>query len=181
MMFTKDILYRKAPSFLVTSGQSTWTRSNTPTLLPSTLIVSITQRCQSTGPVVLRPRDVISMCRQVLAVYSWREPNSFSSYVFGWGRRYCVGSALAEASLFIICARIIWALDFYAPAAKGDASPVPDVRDEHSTWTSGLLSAPKCFSVGWKARDEGRRALVQRAFQEAQAEWSSRHLEQDVR
>ncbi|KAJ3557356.1 hypothetical protein NM688_g1517 [Phlebia brevispora] len=103
-------------------------------------------------------------------------------YTFGWGRRFCVGFSFAEASLFILCARIVWAFDIYPMKDKETGKPVvPDIMDETGTYSDGMVSAPLPFNVGWKARDIRRAELIRQAFDEAQEEWKARGMQIDQR
>ncbi|KAF9567990.1 cytochrome P450 [Agrocybe pediades] len=103
-------------------------------------------------------------------------------YVFGWGRRFCPGYHIAQASFFIVLSRIIWALDFRAPIDPATGKPkVPDINDEEATWTSGFVSVPRIYPVEFKARSPGREQIIQRAFLEAQNAWDTLGLERDQR
>ena len=107
--------------------------------------------------------------------------HSVYSYIFGWGRRYCIGSQLAESALFIACARIVWGLDMTPPTDPSTGKPMlPDVNDEKN-WEGGTINTPKMFSIVWKARDRQREEVIRGAFEEAQREWQLLGLEQDVR
>ena len=101
------------------------------------------------------------------------------SYTFGWGRRFCPGYAFAEASIFIVCSRIIWGMDFIPPKDKAGTAVVPDYQDEFVTYSDGLVSLPHVFNVNWQARDSKRAAIIKEAYQEAQAEWQARGLDTD--
>ncbi|RDB14793.1 hypothetical protein Hypma_016543 [Hypsizygus marmoreus] len=102
-------------------------------------------------------------------------------YVFGWGRRFCQGTYIAEASLFIVLSRLIWALDFELPRHPKTGVPIlPDIADEE-TFSDGFVSVPRIFRVGFRARGEGRRRIVEKAFEDAQVEWGMRGMEGDVR
>jgi hypothetical protein len=104
------------------------------------------------------------------------------SYVFGWGRRFCPGYHIAEASFFIVLSRLIWAIDFQAPIDPiTGRRKVPDINDEEATWSSGFVSVPKIYPVSFKARSPGRAELVQRAFDEAQPAWDTLGLDRDER
>ncbi|KAF8067838.1 cytochrome P450 [Lyophyllum atratum] len=106
------------------------------------------------------------------------ETHDRDEYVFGWGRRYCPGAHLAEASLFIVLARLVWAIDFHAPTDPTTGAPViPDIADEEATWSEGILSAPKMFRVGFRPRSEGRRMIVERTYEDTQREWPGMGLE----
>ena len=102
-------------------------------------------------------------------------------YGFGWGRRFCAGAAYAQASLFIVCARIVWGLDFHAPTDKTTGRPrVPDPDDER-TWSDGILSSPGAFPLSWRARDARRAEVINQAYEAAQGEWRARGMEPDER
>ncbi|KAF8074119.1 cytochrome P450 [Lyophyllum atratum] len=99
-------------------------------------------------------------------------------YVFGWGRRFCQGTHIAEASLFIVLARLIWAVDFYAPRDPMTGTLViPDMADEEAAWSEGFVSVPRTFRVGFRPRSETRRIIVERTFEDTQREWSSKGFE----
>ena len=103
----------------------------------------------------------------------------FLSYTFGWGRRFCPGYAFAEASIFIVCSRIIWGLDFIPPVDATGKPIIPDYMNEYETYSDGLVCIPHTFNLSWKPRDPARAALMEEAYQEAQAEWQARGLELD--
>ncbi|KZT25427.1 cytochrome P450 [Neolentinus lepideus HHB14362 ss-1] len=103
-------------------------------------------------------------------------------YVFGWGRRFCQGSYIAEASLFIVLSRILWGIDFQTPTdPKTGNSLVPDINDEEETFTDGFVSIPKIFPVSFKARSEKKAEIIRKSFEEAQAEWQVWGLATDER
>ncbi|KAH9919346.1 cytochrome P450 [Amylocystis lapponica] len=85
---------------------------------------------------------------------------------FGWGRRVCQGRYVAEASLFIVLARILWALDLH----ESPAGP----------WSNGFVSLPHLFGVAFTPR-EGRGSIVKTAYDEAQIELEMMGLEVDER
>ncbi|KAI9056287.1 cytochrome P450 [Trametes sanguinea] len=67
---------------------------------------------------------------------------------FGFGRRICVGMHLAQNSLFISVARILWAFDIL-PALGADGKPImPDPWN----FTDGFNSKPVSFPCRIKAR-----------------------------
>ena len=88
---------------------------------------------------------------------------------------------MAEASLFIACARIVWGLDMIPPVEPTTGKPVlPDVNDENN-YTNETINSLKIFSLAWKARDRQRDQVIKRTFEEAQREWELFGLEQDIR
>jgi cytochrome P450 len=82
-------------------------------------------------------------------------------FVFGAGRRLCQGMHIAERSLFLAIARMLWAFDFRV-ARDGDGNELkPNVDD----LTVGLLVCPKPFPARIVPRDGTKAARVR-------AEWS---------
>ncbi len=110
------------------------------------------------------------------------EDSMFYSYVFGWGRRFCQGYAIAEASLFIVLSRMVWGIDFQAPIdpTSGKAM-IPDIADDYKTFSDGFVSIPLPYSVTFKARSEKHEQIIQRAYDEAQATWKEQGMATDQR
>ncbi|KAF8815175.1 cytochrome P450 [Phlegmacium glaucopus] len=81
------------------------------------------------------------------------ESRNRDHYVFSWGRRFCPGYHIAEASFFIVLPRLIWALGLTTPIdpATGRVK-VPDINDEEATYTSGFASVPRIFPVSFKPK-----------------------------
>ncbi|KZP29027.1 cytochrome P450 [Athelia psychrophila] len=100
-------------------------------------------------------------------------------YAFGWGRRFCPGSAVAEASIFIALARIIWGLDFQPPINPTTGKElIPDMTDE-TMFNDGFVVGPRACSVGFRARSDGHEALIRGAFEDAQAGFEVMGLARD--
>ncbi|KZP29025.1 cytochrome P450 [Athelia psychrophila] len=100
-------------------------------------------------------------------------------YAFGWGRRFCPGSAVAEASMFIALARIIWGLDLKPPIDPTTGKVlIPDMTDE-TMFNDGFAVGPRACSVGFRARSDGHEALIRGAFEDAQAGFEVMGLARD--
>lgn len=76
-------------------------------------------------------------------------------FVFGAGRRVCQGMHIAERSLFLAMARMLWAFEFRVERDGEGREIVPDAED----LTEGMLVAPKPFKARIVVRSEekGRR------------------------
>ncbi|OCH92574.1 cytochrome P450 [Obba rivulosa] len=110
------------------------------------------------------------------------DPEGRAHYAFGFGRRFCGGKDVAEASLFILCARLLWGVDFRAPADPATGKPrVPDFADEDGTWTTGFIAVPKLYDVEFAPRSEKCEAIIRRSFEELQDEWKDMGLPEDER
>ncbi|KAK5116824.1 hypothetical protein LTR85_009084 [Meristemomyces frigidus] len=85
-------------------------------------------------------------------------------FTFGAGRRACPGLNVAERSLYLGIAQMLWALDFaHEKDAAGNDIPV-DVN----AMTGGIVARPKPFQCEITVRDEGRKKLAKDAWAECE-------------
>lgn len=80
---------------------------------------------------------------------------------WGYGRRVCPGRFIAQKSLIIAIARMLWAFDIGSEDGK------PIAVDE-SSFTPGFVSGPRPFKAKFALRDEHRRAVIEREFESAE-------------
>ncbi|EPQ51236.1 cytochrome P450 [Gloeophyllum trabeum ATCC 11539] len=80
------------------------------------------------------------------------------SICFGFGRRSCPGSLLADSVVFLACASCLAVLDIQK-ATKADGSPIEPVYRS----TKGIISHPMPFECMIRARSERAAALVRTA------------------
>ena len=105
-----------------------------------------------------------------------------TSYVFGWGRRFCQGYAIAEASLYIVLSRLVWGIDFQAPTDPKTGKPmIPDIADDSGTFSDGFVSIPLPYDVTFKARSEKHEGVIKRAYEDAQSTWKEQGMATDER
>lgn len=92
------------------------------------------------------------------------DPDKRDHFSFGAGRRICSGLHLAEASLFILTAKLLWAFDI-SPSldAQGNELPV-DISDD--AYETGGNTLPKPFAARFKPRN----AVVEKTIIE---EWTA--------
>ncbi|KAF9265536.1 cytochrome P450 [Marasmius fiardii PR-910] len=95
-------------------------------------------------------------------------------YAFGWGRRFCPGNHIAEASLFISLSRYIWAFDFQHPPD----SSFPNAWDEES-YTDGFSTNPHKFDISFVPRTAKHEEVIRRSFEEGQEQWETLGMERD--
>ncbi|KAK4934772.1 hypothetical protein LTR10_024049 [Elasticomyces elasticus] len=82
-------------------------------------------------------------------------------FVFGAGRRVCQGMHIAERSLFLAMARMLWAFDFQkAKDAQGNLI-TPDI----DKLTQGLFVLPEAFPAVIKPRSERHAELIKSTWQ----------------
>jgi cytochrome P450 len=82
-------------------------------------------------------------------------------YTYGAGRRICPGIHLAERTLFIAIAKLLWAFEFREKPDK----PV-DVNPQ-TGYTSGIVRTPKPFEC--KILVRGREGVIEREFEDARS------------
>ena len=78
---------------------------------------------------------------------------------FGWGRRICPGEGLAENSLFIALAKLLWAFDFL---------PVQGRTYDTYDYTEGFNVRPRPFPCRIVARSKGHEDVMRREMKEAE-------------
>lgn len=83
-------------------------------------------------------------------------------FVFGAGRRLCQGMHIAERSLFLAIARLLWAFHF-EQALDEDGNEIEVNADN---LTEGLLVQPKPFPTRIVPRDSAKVALIEKAWKE---------------
>lgn len=88
-------------------------------------------------------------------------------YAYGVGRRLCPGIHLAERTVFLITAKLLWAFDFQG---KVDANGKRHEIDISSTtgYTDGLTVGPKAFPCDIKVRSDRTKATILREFAEVE-------------
>ncbi|CAG7918721.1 unnamed protein product [Penicillium olsonii] len=91
------------------------------------------------------------------------DPSQRDVFTFGAGRRICPGIHVAERSLFLGMARILWA--FRIEAEIVDGSPVLPDPDR---LTQGFVCMPEEFGARITPRSQGRADLVVREWREAE-------------
>ncbi|OGM48636.1 hypothetical protein ABOM_002069 [Aspergillus bombycis] len=92
------------------------------------------------------------------------------TYGFGAGRRVCPGSHLAENSLLINIAKLVWAFDITpgADPATGRQLSHQEIDDNVGrAWTNGFLIAPKPFPLSLSLRSEKHGEVIEREHEEA--------------
>ncbi|KID68700.1 Cytochrome P450, partial [Metarhizium hybridum] len=90
-------------------------------------------------------------------------------YAYGSGRRLCPGIHLAERSLFIAMAKLLWALNIEAGVDAEGRVMDADVSAE-GAYASGLLVCPKQFPCRITPRSQARKDTIMREFGRATAE-----------
>jgi cytochrome P450 len=92
------------------------------------------------------------------------DPSKRDQFTFGAGRRICPGMHVAERSLFLGIARMLWAFKF-EPQLDAKGSPILPDPDK---LTQGFVCQPETYPVKIVSRSEDRAKLVVREWEDAQ-------------
>jgi cytochrome P450 len=87
-------------------------------------------------------------------------PSKSGHSSFGWGRRICPGANLAENSLYIALAKILWALDVTAKE---------QVVYDTFAYTEGFNIRPQKFECEIRVRSEMHREVLMRELKDGEA------------
>lgn len=97
------------------------------------------------------------------------------NFVFGAGRRFCLGTHIAERTLFLAMARLMWAFTFRRPKDAAGNELIPDRHD----WIEGIVSVPAPFPMEVVSRGEARAERVRKewkvakeTFLDGEGQWS---------
>ena len=94
-------------------------------------------------------------------------PNERGYMTFGWGRRVCVGQALAEQGTWISIARLLWAFKFEKAIDPMTGQELPvDIFD----YTNGLNMRPNPFHAKTRVRNPEIRETIEREGRQALSE-----------
>ncbi|KAH0840986.1 cytochrome P450 [Fonsecaea pedrosoi] len=87
------------------------------------------------------------------------DPALRDHFTFGSGRRICPGMQVADRSLFMVIARMLWAFDI---------ERVGDEVIENDAMTTGLVAGPMPYKSKCVPRDEKRAKLIADSWKEAE-------------
>ncbi|KAF2035272.1 putative cytochrome P450 [Setomelanomma holmii] len=87
-------------------------------------------------------------------------------FSFGSGRRVCPGIHLADRSIFLVIARMLWAFDIKPKLDSNGEAMLP----KQDQFVEGMAVHPKKFDVEIVPKSEKRRAFVEKMWAEASNE-----------
>lgn len=100
-------------------------------------------------------------------------------YIYGSGRRICPGIHLAERSMFLGVAKLLWGFSI-SQKLDADGWPIPIDTDPVTGYSEGFLVCPKPFECDFHVRSETRRATILREFAKADAKVLSKYREKET-
>jgi cytochrome P450 len=83
------------------------------------------------------------------------------TYAFGAGRRICAGQRMAENSMMMSMAKLVWAFDI-SPIGEGllDTSM-------KTAWKDAILTGPQEVPLNFKVRGESRKQIIEGEWERA--------------
>lgn len=94
------------------------------------------------------------------------DPRQRDHFSFGAGRRICPGMHLAENSLFITIAKILWAFEILPPSELGDRFDLIDVSDD--SYQDGADTVLKPYKIRFRPRNDTVRKVLEKEWKEAE-------------
>ena len=104
------------------------------------------------------------------------DANNRDHYIFGWGRRICPGLHLAEASVLLIAARLLWAFDI-VPAKNVSGDDIPVSCDPATAYEQSIISNTKVFPVALEIRSLARAQVIRDFYEDAVKHWEGMNLD----
>jgi hypothetical protein len=142
--------------------------------IPKDTVVSINQYYIQTdpsrwsNPEVFDPARFLAYPEKAGVYANAADPYKRDHFAFGAGRRICPGAHLAENSLFITLAKILWAFNIM-PGLDGNGDEIPvDISDE--AYEPGGNTVLKPYKIRFVPRSEHRTEVVRREWEGAQLE-----------
>lgn len=138
--------------------------------IPKDTVVSINQYAINYDPSIyespekFRPERHLpfpSNAKNVLASCNDLGP---ARYVWGAGRRICPGMYLAQNSLFITVAKILWAFEVRPPLDDSGVEETLDVSD--AAYEDGRVTIPKPFKLRFIPRNRQIEEVIKREWSE---------------
>ncbi|KAI5306838.1 hypothetical protein KEM56_006862 [Ascosphaera pollenicola] len=90
------------------------------------------------------------------------DPKKRDSFSFGAGRRQCPGIHIAERTVFLGIARLLWGFEIHLKKGP-DGRPI---RPDTEHFSAGLIARPKKYNADIIPRDEKRMNIIRQAVRE---------------
>ncbi len=94
------------------------------------------------------------------------DENQRQNWIFGAGRRMCQGMHIAERSLLLATARIVWAFNIDQPIGDDGKPIVPDIDD----LVGGTTVQPNDFRIDMTPRSEKKADMIRQAWKHCEEE-----------
>lgn len=117
-------------------------------------------------PFAFNPRRYINHKLYSSEYAAMSDPYARDHFTFSTGRRVCPGARLAENSLGIALAGILWAFDICPPVIDGNEVPVQLGK---AAYPDTGFTIPKPFMARFVTRSPERKAILEREWKKAEA------------
>lgn len=118
-------------------------------------------------PFDFRPERYLGHPKYSSEYANQSDPYARDHFTFGVGRRICPGARLAENSLNIALANIIWAFEVRPPVVNGVEAEV-NLTDD--AWEDTSFRGPKPFAARFVPRGDDRLRLLESQWEKAREE-----------
>ncbi|KAJ4296329.1 hypothetical protein N0V90_006374 [Kalmusia sp. IMI 367209] len=140
------------------------------TYIPANSIVAIQQYPIHYDPTLFPEPDRFNPDRYLAfpeksGFYAGGSADSRDHWNFGAGRRICSGLHLAENSMFIVLAKLLWAFDLRPPVDETGKEMEVDLSDD--AYEPGANTIPRPYRARWVVRSEEVRKTIEREAMEA--------------
>ncbi|RYP57544.1 hypothetical protein DL770_010647 [Monosporascus sp. CRB-9-2] len=119
-------------------------------------------------PLAFRPERYLNHPKYSADYANQSDPYKRDHFTFGMGRRICPGARLAENSLNIVLANILWAFEVRPPIVDGIEAAGVDVSDD--AWEDTSFRGPKPFKARFVPRGDNRLQLIKSQWEKAKKE-----------
>lgn len=143
-------------------------------LIPKNTVVSLGQYAihydekRWANPEVFDPSRYLAYPLKAGAYAASGDPDGRDHFDFGAGRRICAGIHLAENSLFITLAKILWSFEIRPPLDVDDTEMEVDISDE--SYEEGGNTVPKPFKVRFIPVNAARQETLIQEWERAKRE-----------
>lgn len=123
-------------------------------------------------PYAFKPERYLNHSRSSAEYAAMADPYQRDHFTFGAGRRICPGSRLAENTLDITVANLLWAFELHPPVLMGEDGVLrqEEMNVSDDAFEASAFRAPKPFRVMFVERSEERGRLVREQWEQAQRE-----------
>lgn len=122
-------------------------------------------------PFAFKPERYLGFDRYSSEYAAMSDARQRDHFTFGAGRRICPGARLAENTLELALANILWAFDVRPPLTIREGKKVDaDVDLTDSAFDKGAFRAPKQFKARFLVRSERHLDILRQQWESAKAE-----------
>ncbi|KAF2502665.1 putative O-methylsterigmatocystin oxidoreductase [Lophium mytilinum] len=118
-------------------------------------------------PETFRPERYLDHPLKAGAYAAHPDPYVRDHFTFGAGRRICPGMHLAENSMFIVLAKILWAFEIRPVVGPDGKEENVDVSDQ--AYEPGINTLPKPYRMRFLSRSPAREAKMLQEWKEAES------------